>query len=79
MNLPTRNGVLVVFNVATPEDLWLRDMIRGEHTQAEPRTQAVIVSDVDEARRLMDRLAQVKHAKNLPYGGAWSQVAEFVW
>ncbi len=67
---------LITFNVSGTDE-WLRKRIRGENytTAAErPFFQRVIVETWDEKERLMTRMAQLKHARRLPYGGCESRV-----
>ena len=60
--------MIVEFYVDGSDDAWLRARIRGEDFPP-PRLQRVVV-EAGTAEKLVYRMAAVKHARQLPYGGA---------
>lgn len=71
--IQTQMPVRILFNVATGQDDWVRQAIRGGEPIQRPRVQAVIVQGTREADRVTAALAKAKQRRGLPYGGAISQ------
>lgn len=70
----TATPMRVTFNVQSPSDQWLRDLIAGDQVCRLCR-QEVIVQGSDEAHRIMQELAMRKYQKRQPYGGAMCERA----
>ena len=70
-NPPDTAPYLVTFEVLKNSDVWLREMIRGDRTAYTALGfQRVIVQGSDEARRICNRMGQLKYARHKPYGGS---------
>lgn len=63
-----RYPVMVEFYADASDDAWLRARIRGEAIPP-PRLQRVVV-EREEGENIVYRVAALKHARNLPFGGA---------